>query len=156
MEVTGLNPLGFLAAFAGGSPPRNGSAVNEIPEAEPPKWSGARGDQPSDQGARTTEARDLMALRREMERRALPAGPPPAFQLNLLDAERGLDRLLARLEAARTHDRDAPAFRLPGSSSDASDSLAAGARSTLPDADPPPQNLPQAPRHGPPEDRPRT
>jgi hypothetical protein len=47
------------------------------------------------------EARDVAALRREMERRALPPGPPPTFKLSLLEMDRDLQRTIARNEARR-------------------------------------------------------
>jgi len=43
----------------------------------------------------------VAALRREMERRALPPGPPPTFKLSLLEMDRDLQRTIARNEARR-------------------------------------------------------
>ncbi len=55
----------------------------------------------SGQGRSAAEARDLAALRREMERRALQPGPPPAFKLSLLEISRDLKHAIARAEAMR-------------------------------------------------------
>lgn len=86
MEAVGRSAPALLA-FAG--PARAGDAFQDraplIPEAP----------------------RDLASLRHEVARRALLPGPPPAFELSLLELERDLRHLLARLEATRAHDRRA-------------------------------------------------
>ena len=71
------------------------------------------GRQPA-QDARAEEARDITALRREMERRDLPAGPPPSFQLSLLEVEADIQQVIARVEAARTQAREADAVETGG------------------------------------------
>lgn len=65
----------------------------------------------SEHTARAAQARDIAELRREMEQRGLPAGPPPTFEMNLLEAEAGVSQAIARAEAAWSHARDADAVR---------------------------------------------
>lgn len=76
---------------------------------------GADGQQPQSrrtpgQAQAAAEARDVAALRREMEQRALPPGPPPAFAVNILELDRELQQVMARIEAlhARTGTGNAP------------------------------------------------
>lgn len=111
MEFAGLNPLGSMAAFAVEAPLRKAFPVTRIAASDHARGAGTDSRQRPDQESTAAEARDIAALRRKIERRALPAGPPPAFEMNLLEAEGGLDQALARIEAARSRDRDAPALR---------------------------------------------
>lgn len=114
MELPGLNPLGSIAVFSAEAPLRKQQQVkrvNAFDQAQRPA-TGQR-DHPQ-QDLTAAEQRDIAALRREVERRGLPAGPPPSFQISLLEAEGGLERALARIEATRSQQRDAPALRPAG------------------------------------------
>jgi len=55
--------------------------------------------------------RDIDARRHDMEQRALPPGPPPAFEMTLLELERDLKHLLARIEASRARERESGALQ---------------------------------------------
>jgi hypothetical protein len=78
-------------------------AAAQGPDAEPRRHPG--------QEHAAAEARDVAALRREMEQRALPPGPPPTFKLNLLDIDGDLRQAIARNEAHRARFVSAEALR---------------------------------------------
>ena len=90
------------------------------------------------------QPRDLEASRREMEQRALPPGPPPAFEMTLLELERDLKHLLARIEAARAQGRDAEALK-PAPQHDHADADAAQDSPPPPEAAEPTVSLAQTP-----------
>lgn len=111
MELPGLNPLGSLAAFAVEAPMRKLQIPVRVEPSDQTRGGAADTHQRPEQDIIADEARDVAALRREMQHRDLPAGPPPAFQISLLEAEGGLEQVLARIEATRSQERDAPALR---------------------------------------------
>ncbi len=123
-----------MAAVAVEAPVRKSLQVSRVAEGRQTQGASAESRQRPDQETAAAQARDIVALRREMERRALPAGPPPAFRMNLLEAEGGIDRMLARIEAERCQQRDAPALRLATPGAAARDP--AGASAALPDPSP--------------------
>lgn len=111
MELPGLNPLGSMAVFSVEAPVRKQQQVKRVTafdQAQGPR-TGQR-DHPQ-QDFTAAEERDIAALRREVKRRGLPAGPPPSFQISLLEAEGGLEQALARIETTRSQQRDAAALR---------------------------------------------
>ncbi|PIE07298.1 MAG: hypothetical protein CSA74_07905 [Rhodobacterales bacterium] len=122
MEFAWPAPLGPLAALATETPLRKMQDVRKVTPGHKAGDSngnttghtGAEGDN----AARTAEARDIVALRREMERRNLPAGPPPAFKMSLLEVESGIRHVLARIEAARTRTREAEALKAEATTRD--------------------------------------
>ncbi len=104
--------MGPFAALAAEMPLRK---LNDVRQIEP----GARPDDTApdtgrerDNGTEAAAARDIRALRREMERRDLPAGPPPAFELSQLEIEADIQQVIARVEAARAQAREADALKL--------------------------------------------
>jgi len=112
MELPGVNPLGSMAAYTAEAPMRKLQQISRVTGSDGSGKSASDSRQHPEQDSTAAEARDIAALRREMQRRGLPAGPPPAFQITLLEAEGGLQQALARLEATRTQERDAPALRV--------------------------------------------
>lgn len=112
MVLPALNPLGSLAAFAVEAPMRKQQPTKQVTGANPSGSATGDSRQHPEQETSAAAARDVAALRREVQLRGLPAGPPPAFQITLLEAEGGLQQALARLETARAQERDAPAVRL--------------------------------------------
>ena len=112
MEFAGPAPLGPLASLAAEMPLRKLNDVKKVqPGAKAGDMTSDIGQQPG-QDARAAEARDITALRREMERRELPAGPPPSFQVSLLEVETDIQQVIARVEAARTRAREADALKV--------------------------------------------
>ncbi len=116
MEFAGPAPMGPFATLAAEMPLRR---VNDVKQVEPGAKTGdTRGDtagnagRAHDNSARTAEARDITALRREMERRDLPAGPPPSFKVSQLEIASDIQAVIARVEAARSQAREADALKL--------------------------------------------
>ena len=125
---------GGLAAMALEIAPRKTTRLDRVEPSDRGQRAEAETWRPPDQARPEARpgsrgGRDLEAIRRDMERRALPPGPPPAFEMSLLELEADLKALIARIEADRGHDRDAPAVRpapdgapdRPDSASDAAD-----------------------------------
>lgn len=111
MEFAGPAPLGPFASLAADMPFRRTNDVKKVqPGAQAGDTTGHAGQKPG-HDARAAEARDIRALRREMERRDLPAGPPPSFQVSLLEVESDLQQVIARIEAARNQARQADALK---------------------------------------------
>ncbi len=115
MDFARPAPLGPIAALAMETPLRKMQDVRKVTPGDKAGdtngnttgHTGADGDN----AARTAEARDIAALRREMERRNLPAGPPPAFKMSLLEVESDIRHVLARIEAARNQTREAEGLK---------------------------------------------
>lgn len=80
---------------------RRAIPVTRIEPGRQAQNAGNEARQHPGQDRTAAEARDVAALRREMERRALPPGPPPTFKLTLLEMDRDLQRAIARNEAKR-------------------------------------------------------
>lgn len=111
MEFAGPAPLGPFASLAAEMPLRRTNDVTRVqPGASAGNTTGHAGRRP-EQDVRAAEARDIQALRREMERRDLPAGPPPSFQVSVLEVESDLKQVIARIEAARHQAREADALK---------------------------------------------
>lgn len=111
MEIARPAPMGPIAALAAEMPLRK---VPEVRQVDPGKGMGesaadARGT--PRQAENAAAARDIDAFRREMERREKPAGPPPTFEVSLLEVNQDFRRVMARIEAARAQARDADALR---------------------------------------------
>ncbi len=103
-----MGPLATLAALM---PLRK---ANDVRQVEPGAKAGdTTGDTRHEtaQAARAAEARDVTALRRERERRDLPAGPPPSFQISQLEVDADIKQIIARVEAARTRAREAEGMK---------------------------------------------
>ena len=111
MEFIGPAPLGPFAALAAEMPLRKASDVKKVKPGAKTGDTTADARQNQAQDARSAEARDIAALRREMERRDLPTGPPPSFQMSLLEVEADILHVIARVEAARTQAREADALK---------------------------------------------
>lgn len=93
--------LGLPAASTKLTRPQPSAASPRVPPAE--RADAARPHLPGVPGqARTAaEARDIDALRREMERRGLQPGPPPAFKLSMLELDSDVRSAIARMDADR-------------------------------------------------------
>lgn len=111
MELSGLNPLGTAAVAAVTMPLRKGSDVQKVDPGQQSNGTGTDARQHPEQDATASQARDIAEIRLEMERRDLPAGPPPTFELSLLEVERDLKQVLARIEAQRATARDSEAVQ---------------------------------------------
>ncbi len=90
--------------------PRKVATPHRVPPSPPAGHTRADTHDTPDQNRLTDDLRQSAELRREMERRALMPGPPPAFELNLLELDGQLKELIARIEATRAQARDAGAL----------------------------------------------
>lgn len=96
-------PLGAHASLAASTPVRRPVDASRV---EMPSGSGkTRADMQNakEHGAEEAE-RDIAALRRDRSERLdpeQPVGPPPSFQVNVLEMERELQQQLAQIEATR-------------------------------------------------------
>ncbi|GKY87149.1 hypothetical protein [Sinisalibacter aestuarii] len=112
MEFYAFSPrLPYAAAAEPG--PQRADMVTKIAPSDDARGTGADSRNHTAPDERAAGLRAAAALRHEMERRGLPAGPPPAFRMNLLETEAGVSRVIARLEAARAQERDGKAVKLP-------------------------------------------
>lgn len=111
MDFPVFNPASAAILALGEAPARNRPAALRVPAAQGSQGSETSGKHPDGADARAAQARDLKALRFEMRQRGLPPGPPPAFQMNLLEAESGVSQAIARIESTRSQSRDAAALR---------------------------------------------
>jgi len=111
MDFPVFNPASAAILALAEAPERNRPTPLRVPAAQGSQGSETSDKRPDGADARAAQVRDLEALRFEMQQRGLPAGPPPAFQMNLLEAESGMSQAIARIESARGQSRDAPALR---------------------------------------------
>lgn len=112
MEFAGPAPVGPFATLAAEMPLRK---INDVKQVEPGTRSGGTAPDTGrerDNGTEASAARDISTLRREMERRDLPAGPPPSFEVSQLEIEADIQQVIARVEAARSQAREADALKI--------------------------------------------
>jgi hypothetical protein len=93
--------------------------LRPVDPGEQSTGAGTNTRQRPQQDASAAAARDIAALRQETSERDLPTGPPPAFEVSLLEMESDLKHVLARVEAARAKARDAEALRAAAASDEA-------------------------------------
>ena len=111
MEFSGPAPLGPYVTLAAELPWRKSTDVRHVEPGDRADNSAGEAGRRPDQNATAAAARDITALRREMARRDKPAGPPPSFEVSLLEVEQDIKQVIARIEAARNHAREADALR---------------------------------------------
>ncbi len=127
MELSGLNPLGLAAASAVTMPLRKAPDVQKVDPGQQSNGAGTDARQRPEQDATASQARDITEIRRQMERRDLPAGPPPTFELSLLEVESDLKQVLARIEAQRAQSRDSEAVQTDSAPQSVADKAQASA-----------------------------
>lgn len=113
MDIMAPSPISAQATLAAQAPvrePPSVSTVDPSPAAENARMDAntANGEGGGDTAA---DARQRLAHRERVEDPKTPTGPPPTFQVTLLEVEQDLQNILARLEVARSLDRDAEAVR---------------------------------------------
>ena len=113
MEISGPAPLGTKAAYALPVQDARPVAIHRIDPKPATSDAGAEARQHPDQNAPASVSRDIPALSRAVAQGQRPAGPPPSFEVSLLEVESDLKQKLARMEAERTQERDSPAVQGP-------------------------------------------
>lgn len=100
MDIPRPNPLGTATALATAEV-RKTLPATKVAESAGTGPALAEDRRPPGQDRAVAEVRDIAALRLAVERRTLSAGPPPAFRISILEAGRGIEQTLARIEAMR-------------------------------------------------------
>lgn len=111
MEFAGPAPVGPFATLAAEMPLRKPNDVKQVDPGTRPGNTAPDTGRDRDNGTEAAAARDIRALRREMERRDLPAGPSPAFEVSQLEMDADIQQVIARVEAARAQAREAGALK---------------------------------------------
>lgn len=112
MDFSSVAQIGAKALVVGPTAPEpQPMRVQRV--APKPEASGA-GNQSSAYSRQNDQAdagRDILALRQAVAQGRRSAGPPPSFEVSLLEVESDLQQKLARMESARAMDRDAEALQ---------------------------------------------
>jgi hypothetical protein len=111
MEISGPAPLGTKAAYALPVHDARPVAVHKVDHKSATSDAGAEARQHPEQDRQASVSRDIIALRQAVAQGQRPAGPPPSFEVSLLEVESDLKQKLARMEAERTQERDSPAVQ---------------------------------------------
>lgn len=108
MELTGPAALAQQSALATSMVKRTA----DVPKIEPSQNTGDAGLQTGPRaggdGASPTVA-EFVEMRNAAARGEKPAGPPPSFEVSILDVQSDLKQAIARMETARSQARDAQA-----------------------------------------------
>lgn len=115
MDFSGSAHLGTLASHAGRIPVHKSPEVLRIDKSGASNHSGSDPRQLSQNAENSASAR-LIANQPELHKNAemhknpdKAAGPPPSFEVSLLEVEQDLKQVIARMEASRGQVRDADA-----------------------------------------------
>lgn len=122
MDFSGIPPIGAKALVSGPLAAHpHPEKVNRVEGSAKASDAGNKAGQHPDQEAQAAPGRDILALRRAVARGDRPAGPPPSFDVSILEVERDLKEKLARMEQARAQARDMEAFRAEARDAPAAD-----------------------------------
>ncbi len=108
MEISGPAPLGTKAAYAVPVQDTRPPDLRKVQPQTATTDAGADGHERPEQDVQAAASRDILALRRAVAQGRRAAGPPPSFEVSLLEVESDLQQKLARMEAERSQARDAP------------------------------------------------
>lgn len=112
MDFSSVAQLGARALITGPTAPQPQPVhVKRIDAQSGASGAGNQAGDHPDQEAQAAPTRDLLALRRAVAEGNRPAGPSPAFEVSYLEVEADLQQKLARMEAARSRERDAEALK---------------------------------------------
>ncbi len=116
MDISAPSPISAQATLAAHTPARKAPDPSTVPPSD--GIAHTRTDPQNANGHGQTDlaadARQQLALRAKLRDPSTPTGPPPTFQFTLLEVEQDLRNILARIEAARSQERDATALRPAG------------------------------------------
>ncbi len=108
MDISGPAPFGGHASLAAQMPTRTPPEVPVVDESRRTDQAQTDANTAHRDGTAADAARAQRDARRDPD---VQTGPPPTFEVTLLEVEHDLQATLARLEATRNHDRDAEAVR---------------------------------------------
>lgn len=108
MDISGPAHLGGHASLAAQMPTRTPPEVPVVDESRRTDQAQTDANTAHRDGNAADAAR---ALREALRDPDVQTGPPPTFEVTLLEVEHDLQATLARLEASRNHDRDAAAVK---------------------------------------------
>ncbi len=108
MDISGPAPFGGQASLAAQMPTRTPPEVPVVDESRRTDQAQTDANTAHRDGTAAEAARALQDARRDPD---VQTGPPPTFEVTLLEVEHDLQATLARLEATRNHDRDAEAVK---------------------------------------------
>ena len=111
MEISGPAPLGTILIFAVSLQAPQPVAVQRVEPQDATTDAGEDARDHPEQEAQANASRDIIALRRAVAQGRRPAGPPPSFEVSLLEVESDLKQKLARMEVERAQARDADAVQ---------------------------------------------
>ena len=111
MDLSGAAPIGARWALPAMAPETRVTAVTQVQEQSGSSGAGTDAHDTPEQDLHTASSRDLLALRRAVEDGKRPAGPPPSFDVSILEMDRDLKQILARMEADRAKSRDHDAIQ---------------------------------------------
>lgn len=142
MEFSGSAPLGGKAAVAVWAEQAQPDPTQIVTARD--GADGARLDTHAEAESQDDKAavnRQLAALRRAVARGDQPAGPPPTFEVSLLEVEQDLQNKLARMESEHAQEQNAQSVAPPAPDAATHKAPAPEAPQTLsaePDIPPPP------------------
>ncbi len=114
MELFAPANLGANVASMLRAPLHKPPDVSRVKETETSGKTGADTRHLSQNTENSALARGLKALHQSQKDPDRPAGPPPSFEVSLLEVEQNLKEVIARMEISRGQKRDADAVRSGG------------------------------------------
>jgi len=101
MDVAGPAPLSTHANLAAQMPTRAPPEVRRVDEGAASTRTRTDANTHRRQEDVAASARDLARIRQAMADPQQPTGPPPSFEVSLLEVESDLQQVIARIEAQR-------------------------------------------------------
>ena len=111
MDLSGAAPIGARWALPVMAPETRVTAVTQVQKQSGSSGAGTDAHDTPEQDQHSATSRDLLALRRAVEDGNRPAGPPPSFDVSILEMDRDLKQILARMEVDRAKSRDHDAIQ---------------------------------------------
>lgn len=111
MDFSGLAQVGAQATYAARAPVHKPPEVMRIDKSDASSKSGADPRQASQNEANSADAQRILSRLTMVSDMEKPAGPPPSFEISLLEMEQSLHNTLARMEVSRGQERDAAGIR---------------------------------------------